>query len=119
MESPTVRRWGFYFRNVTELVLFGVARIHAHFGSGPQPSQLVQDEEGRALQKAGSACTTSSRLAAPARIWNYSLGGGGEGWTQRGDELDTYSHTRPLHKGYNGHSLGLAKTRRTLGMSSR
>ena len=30
-----------------------------------------------------------------------------KGWTQWGDELDTYLHTRPHYKAYNGHARGL------------
>ena len=116
--EPDGRGVGFYFRNVTELVLFGVRGSMRTLGPGRSQVNLFKTRKEEHSKKPDhlyniiEACSPGPYLELFAR-------GRREGWTQRGDELDTYSHTRPLHKGYNGHSLGLAKTRRTLGMSSR
>lgn len=97
--GPDGRGVGFYFRNVTELVLFGVKgklrtgpagrrqtniivhRKREHSAKPPTLYQVVED------------CSPGPYLELFARERR-------PGWQQWGNEVDTYAEARPRHRGY-------------------
>jgi N6-adenosine-specific RNA methylase IME4 len=101
--GPDGRGVGFYFRNVTELLLFGIRGKMRTLKPGRTQVNLLntrKQEHSRKPEEAYQiieACSPGPFLELFARERR-------KGWTQWGDELDTYLHTRPIHKGYNGHA---------------
>jgi len=97
--GPDGRGVGFYFRNVTELLLFGVkGRLRTLAPGRRQVNIMVtkKQEHSRKPDQAYSiieACSPSPylELFARQRI---------KGWSQWGDELDNY--TPPPYKAYTG-----------------
>jgi N6-adenosine-specific RNA methylase IME4 len=116
--GPDGRGVGFYFRNVTELLLFGIRGKMRTLDPGRTQVNLISTRKQEHSRKPDGvydiieACSPGPFLELFARERR-------DGWTQWGDELDTYLNTRPVHRGYNGHALGLVKTNGTLGISSR
>jgi N6-adenosine-specific RNA methylase IME4 len=102
--GPDGRGVGFYFRNVTELLLFGTRGKLRTLKPGRTQVNLLRtrkQEHSRKPEEAYDimeACSPGPFLELFARERRKC-------WTQWGDELDTYLHTRPLHKAYNGHAM--------------
>ncbi len=101
--GPDGRGVGFYFRNVTELVLFGVrgrmrtlppGRRQVNLFSTRKQEHSKKPEELQALIE---ACSPAPRLELFAR---KRL----DGWTSWGDEVDSYGQTRRLEPTYNSHA---------------
>lgn len=99
--GPDGRGVGFYFRNVTELLLFGVkGRLRT---SKPGRTQVNimrsrKQEHSRKPEEAYKIIKECSpgpylELFARERI---------KGWTQWGDQVDTYEQMRPRYAMYNG-----------------
>ena len=102
--GPDGRGVGFYFRNVTELVLFGVrgrmrtlapGRTQVNLFSTRKQEHSRKPEE---LHRLIESCSPGPylELFARQRVTN---------WTTWGDEVDEYSQRRPRHPAYNGHAL--------------
>jgi N6-adenosine-specific RNA methylase IME4 len=98
--GPDGRGVGFYFRNVTELLLFGVKGKLRTNRPWNQVNIIVsrKREHSRKPSKVYDIIKRCSpppflELFARQRI---------EGWTQWGNEVDSYEITRPIYKGYNG-----------------
>ncbi len=112
--GPDGRGVGFYFRNVTELLLFGVKGSMRTLAPGRRQVNVVicrKQEHSRKPDEAYDIIEQCSprpylELFARERV---------DGWTQWGDELDTYLSTRPIYKGYNGNG----DTRRVTKMGAR
>ena len=91
--------YGFYFRNVTELLLFGVKGSMRTLQPGRTQVNLVaarKQEHSRKpeeIYRLIESCSPGPylELFARERVAN---------WTQWGDELDTYLQTRPIRRGY-------------------
>jgi N6-adenosine-specific RNA methylase IME4 len=99
--GPDGRGVGFYFRNVTEIVLFGIkgkmrtlqpgrtqvnllaTRKTEHSRKPPEMAKIIED------------CSPGPYLELFAREKV-------PGWTQWGNELETYSETRKVYPGYRG-----------------
>jgi N6-adenosine-specific RNA methylase IME4 len=99
--GPDGRGVGFYFRNVTELLLFGirgklrtlkpgrrqvnvlVSRKHEHSWKPDEMYDLIE------------ACSPGPYLEMFARTRR-------EGWEPWGNEVDSYERTRPAYPAYNG-----------------
>jgi len=102
--EPDGRGVGFYFRNVTELVLFGIRGSMRTLSPGRRQVNLFKTRKEEHSKKPDElyriieACSPGPFLELFARERR-------DGWTQWGDELDTYLHTRPNYKAYNGHTL--------------
>jgi len=99
--GPDGRGVGFYFRNVTELVLFGIKGKMRTLAPGrSQVNAIIKRKEEHSkkpdeLYRIIESCSPGPyvELFARQRV---------PGWDQLGDEVDTYAETRPLHPGYNG-----------------
>jgi N6-adenosine-specific RNA methylase IME4 len=96
---------GFYFRNVTELLLFGVrGKLRTLKPGRTQVNVLVtrKQEHSRKPEAAYEiieACSPGPYVELFARQRRV-------GWDQWGEQVDTYAHTRPLFPSYNGSSAG-------------
>src|SRR5581483_5184816 len=102
--GPDGRGVGFYFRNVTELVLFGVrgrlrtlqpGRTQVNLFSTRKEEHSKKPHE---LYRIIEDCSPGPRLELFARERMA-------GWTQWGDELDTYLAKRPVIPMYNAHTM--------------
>lgn len=115
--GPDGRGVGFYFRNVTELLLFGIRGKMRTLKPGRTQVNLLKTRKQEHSRKPAEAydiieaCSPGPYLELFARERR-------KGWVQWGDELDTYLHTRPTYQAYNGHSVGLGKSRKALRISS-
>jgi len=99
--GPDGRGVGFYFRNVTELLLFGVKGTMRTLRPGRTQVNLVATRKREHSRKPEEiyeiieACSPGPylELFARERI---------KRWTQWGDEIDTYLETRPFYPAYSG-----------------
>ncbi len=102
--GPDGRGVGFYFRNVTELLLFGIKGSIRTLPPGRSQVNVVvtrKEEHSRKPDCVYSLIQECSpgpfvELFARQRV---------DGWDQWGDELDSYEENRPVHKGYQGGSV--------------
>ncbi|HVW35702.1 MAG TPA: MT-A70 family methyltransferase [Pirellulales bacterium] len=103
--GPDGRGVGFYFRNVTELVLFGVrGRLRTLQPGRTQVNLFATRKEEHSRKPASlyqliEGCSPGPYLELFARERVA-------GWMQWGDELDSYLARRPSYPQYNGHSQG-------------
>lgn len=99
--GPDGRGVGFYFRNVTELLLFGTrGRLRTLKPGRTQTNIIVsrKQEHSRKPEEAHriiEACSPGPfvELFARERV---------KGWTTWGDQVDTYMDDRPHYPAYNG-----------------
>jgi N6-adenosine-specific RNA methylase IME4 len=102
--GPDGRGVGFYFRNVTELLLFGVrGKLRTLKPGRTQVNVIVtrKEEHSRKPEAAYEiieACSPGPFVELFARQRR-------SGWEQWGDQVDTYVETRPLFPAYNGSSV--------------
>jgi N6-adenosine-specific RNA methylase IME4 len=99
--GPDGRGVGFYFRNVTELLLFGVkGHLRTLKPGRKQTNVIISQKQEHSRKPAGAfeiiqQCSPGPYLELFAREKV-------SGWTQWGDQLETYEQTRPLYPPYNG-----------------
>lgn len=102
--GPDGRGVGFYFRNVTELLLFGVRGKLRTLKPGRRQVNMIvtrKEEHSRKPEAAYEiieACSPGPFVELFARQRR-------PGWESWGDQVDTYAQTRPLVPSYNGSSL--------------
>jgi N6-adenosine-specific RNA methylase IME4 len=101
--GPDGRGVGFYFRNVTELLLFGIkGRMRTLDPGRRQTNIIISRKEEHSRKPVGvydiiEECSPSPYLELFARERV-------PGWTCWGDQVDSYLETRPLYPPYNGHA---------------
>jgi len=99
--GPDGRGVGFYFRNVTELLLFGVKGSLRTLPPGRRQVNIVVSRKQEHSRKPDEhfglieSCSPGPYLELFARRRV-------PGWTQWGNEVDSYELSRPVYKGYNG-----------------
>jgi len=101
--GPDGRGVGFYFRNVTELLLFGIRGSMRTLKPGRRQVNIIRtrkEEHSKKPQEAYRLIEECSpgpflELFARERV---------KGWHQWGDQVDSYQHTRPKHRGYSWNS---------------
>jgi N6-adenosine-specific RNA methylase IME4/predicted XRE-type DNA-binding protein len=99
--GPDGRGVGFYFRNVTELLLFGVKGSLRTLAPGRRQVNILISRKREHSRKPVDThdiimeCSPGPYLELFAREQV-------NGWTCWGEEVDTYEQTRPLYKAYNG-----------------
>lgn len=101
--GPDGRGVGFYFRNVTELLLFGIKGTLRTLAPGRRQVNLIatrkqeHSRKPREVYRIIEACSPGPYLELFAR---ESV----KGWKQWGDEVDTYLENRPFYPQYTGTS---------------
>ena len=95
---------GFDFRNVTELLLFGIRGKMRTLQPGRTQVNILKTRKQEHSRKPDEMYNIIEAAAAPAHFLKLFARERRKGWTQWGDELDTYLHTRPMYKAYNGHA---------------
>lgn len=99
--GPDGRGVGFYFRNVTELLLFGIKGRLRTLSPGRRQVNIVITRKQEHSRKPDEVyelieqCSPGPYIELFARVCR-------DGWQQWGDELDSYERTRRVHRGYNG-----------------
>jgi len=99
--GPDGRGVGFYFRNVTELLLFGVRGKLRTLKPGRRQVNVIVTRKREHSRKPDmvygiiEACSPGPYLELFARQRVPH-------WTQWGDEVDSYQDTMPLYPAYNG-----------------
>jgi N6-adenosine-specific RNA methylase IME4 len=107
--GPDGRGVGFYFRNVTELLLFGVKGRLRTFAPGRRQVNVVISRKEEHSKKPAEiyniieACSPGPYLELFARFRV-------SGWEQLGEQVDTYELQRPLFPAYNGSSFRVVAT---------
>jgi N6-adenosine-specific RNA methylase IME4 len=101
--GPDGRGVGFYFRNVTEILLFGTrGKLRTLKPGRTQVNIFVSRKQEHSRKPDGvygiiEQCSPGPYLELFSRNRRH-------GWTQWGDEVDSYEKTRPLYAAYNGWS---------------
>lgn len=103
--GPDGRGVGFYFRNVTELVLFGVRGRLRTLAPGRTRVNLFSSRKQEHSRKPDQLYDIIEQCS-PGPYLELFARERVDGWTSWGDEVDTYSDRRPLIPMYNGHALG-------------
>ena len=99
--GPDGRGVGFYFRNVTELVLFGVRGALRTAAPGRRQTNVIVERKREHSKKPPTlyqiieACSPGPYVELFARERR-------PGWQQWGDQVDSYETSRPRHRGYDG-----------------
>ncbi|HEY2909170.1 MAG TPA: MT-A70 family methyltransferase [Gemmataceae bacterium] len=97
--GPDGRGVGFYFRNVTELILFGIkGGLRTKAPGRSQVNSIItrKQEHSRKPDEQYDlieACSPGPYLELFARQKR-------EGWTSWGDQAETYEDNRPIYRGY-------------------
>jgi N6-adenosine-specific RNA methylase IME4 len=97
--GPDGRGVGFYFRNVTEMVLFGVKGGLRTLAPGRRQTNIIVHRKREhswkppTLHKIIEDCSPGPFVELFARERRH-------GWEQWGDQVDSYEETRPRHRGY-------------------
>ena len=108
--GPDGRGVGFYFRNVTELLLFGIKGSMRTLQPGRTQVNLVPTRKREHSRKPEEArniieqCSPGPYLELFARERTPN-------WTQWGDEVDSYE--QPDYPSYNGHTKRLDRSTQT------
>jgi N6-adenosine-specific RNA methylase IME4 len=99
--GPDGRGVGFYFRNVTELLLFGAHGNLRTLAPGRRQTNILISRKREHSRKPDETYELIERCS-PGPYLELFARQRIPGWTQWGDQVDTYEQTRRLHSGYNG-----------------
>jgi N6-adenosine-specific RNA methylase IME4 len=94
--GPDGRGVGFYFRNVTELLLFGIKGSLRTKPPGRSQVNIIAAQKQEHSRKPDEAyriiecCSPGPYVELFARMKQPA-------WTQWGDQIESYQHTRPRH----------------------
>jgi N6-adenosine-specific RNA methylase IME4 len=97
--GPDGRGVGFYFRNVTEMVLFGIKGRIRTLAPGRRQTNIVIHRKCEHSKKPAALYDIVERCS-PGPYVELFAREGRPGWSQWGDELETYENTKRVHKGY-------------------
>ena len=97
--GPDGRGVGFYFRNVTELLLFGIRGSMRTLAPGRRQVNIMISRKEEHSKKPQGAWSLIQQCS-PGPYLELFARGRVEGWAQWGDELDSYKNTRPNYRGY-------------------
>lgn len=99
--GPDGRGVGFYYRNVTELLLFGVRGGLRTLSPARSQVNLLSTRKREHSRKPDEFLRIIERCS-PSPFLELFAREDVAGWTQWGDELATYGQSRRVHKGYRG-----------------
>jgi N6-adenosine-specific RNA methylase IME4 len=114
--GPDGRGVGFYFRNVTELILFGIRGSMRTLDPGRRQVNVISTRKREHSRKPAETyeliekCSPGPYLEIFARETM-------PGWVSWGNEVDTYEVNRPLRRGYNNTRSSNEKTQLLLNIS--
>jgi N6-adenosine-specific RNA methylase IME4 len=97
--GPDGRGVGFYFRNVTEMVLFGVKGSMRTLSPGRRQVNLMAHRKREHSKKPPTLHQIAEECSPGQRVELFSRERLPE-WEHWGNQVDTYEETRPHHKGY-------------------
>jgi N6-adenosine-specific RNA methylase IME4 len=98
--GPDGRGVGFYFRNVTEMILFGVRGSMRTLDPGRRQVNMIATRKREHSRKPTETYGLIERCS-PGPYLEIFAREPAPGWTSWGNEVDTYEEARPLPKGYN------------------
>src|SRR3990172_10245707 len=101
--GPDGRGVGFYFRNVTELLLFGVKGHLRTLKPGRTQTNIIISRKQEHSHKPETAYEII-RQCSPGPYLELFARERVKGWTQWGNQVDSYEQTRPRYAMYNGWS---------------
>ncbi len=99
--GPDGRGVGFYFRNVTELLLFGIKGSMRTLQPGRTQVNVVAVRKQEHSRKPREVYDIIQRCS-PGPYLELFARERVEGWTQWGDEVDSYLENRPNYPSYTG-----------------
>jgi N6-adenosine-specific RNA methylase IME4 len=99
--GPDGRGVGFYFRNVTELLLFGVKGNLRTLDAGRRQVNLLASQKREHSRKPDEIYTII-QACSPGPYLELFAREKVPGWDQRGDEIETYMLSPKVFPGYNG-----------------
>ena len=102
--GPDGRGVGLYFRNVTELVLFGVRGRLRTLQPGRTQVNLLSTRKQEHSKKPHELYRIVEQCSPPQYLELFARERV-PGWTQWGDDLDSYLARRPHIPQYNGHAM--------------
>ncbi len=97
--GPDGRGVGFYFRNVTEMVLFGVRGSLRTLAPGRRQVNVMVHRKREHSKKPPSLHRIIEECSPGPRLELFSRERIPD-WHHWGDQVDTYEETRPRHRGY-------------------
>ena len=97
--GPDGRGVGFYFRNVTELVLFGVRGKLRTLAPGRRQTNIIVQRKREHSRKPPTLHTIVSQCSPGPFVELFSRERV-EGWQHWGDQVDSYVPRRSTHRGY-------------------
>ena len=97
--GPDGRGVGFYFRNVTEMLLFGVRGRMRTLPPARSQVNLIAERKREHSRKPVQTCDLIQRCS-PGPYLELFARERLEGWTQWGDQVDSWLHEREVRKGY-------------------
>ena len=98
--GPDGRGVGFYFRNVTELILFGVRGRMRTLDPARRQVNVMATRKREHSRKPFETYQLIEQCS-PGPYLEIFAREPAKGWTSWGNEVDTYEANRPLHRGYN------------------
>jgi N6-adenosine-specific RNA methylase IME4 len=99
--GPDGRGVGFYFRNVTEVVLFGVRGNLRTLPPGRKQVNIIISQKREHSRKPDELYPVIERCS-PGPYLELFARGKRPGWIQWGNELETYEMTKKVYKTYRG-----------------
>jgi N6-adenosine-specific RNA methylase IME4 len=102
--GPDGRGVGFYYRNVTELLLFGVRGNLRTLAPGRSQVNVIITRKQEHSRKPDEQYDIIERCSPGPRIELFARKGVPD-WTCWGNEVESYETNRPFHRGYNGHAF--------------
>lgn len=97
--QPDGRGVGFYFRNVTELLLFGVKGNLRTLRPGRRQVNAILTRKEEHSRKPDEQYPII-RACSPGPYLELFARKRAEGWTSWGNQAETYEDARPQHRGY-------------------
>ena len=97
--GPDGRGVGFYFRNVTELLLFGVRGSMRTLAPGRRQVNIILKRKEEHSKKPHEAYGLIEQCS-PGPFLELFARERVKGWHQWGDQVDSYHQIRPNHRGY-------------------
>jgi len=101
--GPDGRGVGFYFRNVTELLLFGVRGSMRTLAPGRRQVNIILTRKEEHFKKPHESYKVIEQCS-PGPFLELFARERVKGWHQWGDQVDSYQQTRPNHRGYSWNS---------------